>query len=169
MALQHCFECPLPEGVHARPASALEELARTFASEVMLVNQRTGAAANSKSVLAIIGADIRFHDPCMVTVSGTDEKEAIAKISSFVARTLPHCDDMLPPISAANGAPLLPPGLRKAGVTVYRGTAVVHGIGLGRVVRPGEFKIPAALAAGTVADTEGGGVVLDAALATVLE
>ena len=49
MALEQEFICPLPSGVHARPASALEEVVRHFASEVTLRNQRTQRAANGKS------------------------------------------------------------------------------------------------------------------------
>jgi fructose-specific PTS system IIA-like component len=169
MSLQHRFECPLPEGMHARPASALEELARTFTSEVVLVNQRTGRAADSKSVLAIIAADIRFQDPCVVTASGADEREAIAKISAFVADTLPHCDDTPPQAARTNGEWRLPPGLRQAGVTFHRGVAVVPGIGQGRVVHAGGFRIPAELSTGGVSDRAAERGRLDAALARLLE
>jgi phosphotransferase system HPr (HPr) family protein len=64
MSLELTFVCPLSNGIHARPASALEEVARNFAAEISLVNERTGNSANAKSVLAIIGTDIRHRDPC---------------------------------------------------------------------------------------------------------
>ena len=53
------FTCPLASGVHARPASALEHVARRFAADVSLTNDRTGQIANAKSVLGIVGLDIR--------------------------------------------------------------------------------------------------------------
>ncbi|RPJ72839.1 MAG: hypothetical protein EHM24_08790, partial [Acidobacteria bacterium] len=42
MAGLYAFTCPLPNGIHARPASALEEVARRFRSEVTLTNERSG-------------------------------------------------------------------------------------------------------------------------------
>ena len=55
MPLEQTFTCSLPNGVHARPASALEEVVRVFDSDVILINQRTSRTANSKSILAIVG------------------------------------------------------------------------------------------------------------------
>ena len=49
MPLDYSFSCPLPNGVHARPASALEEVARSFTADVVLLNQRTGRSANAKN------------------------------------------------------------------------------------------------------------------------
>src|SRR5271167_4839258 len=128
MPLKHHFICPLPNGVHARPASSLEEVSRDYASEIILVNQRTGRAANAKSVLAIISADIRHNDSCVFTVSGADEQEAMSAMTSFVDDTLPHCDDALPAIPALNGKSHLPLVLQNTNVTVFHGTPVVPGI-----------------------------------------
>ena len=58
-ALEIAFTCPLPSGIHARPASYFADWANRFVSECSLINQRTGSIANVKSVLAIIAADIR--------------------------------------------------------------------------------------------------------------
>ena len=49
-------------GIHARPASALEQVARRFAADISLTNERTGRTANAKSVLGIVGLDIRHGD-----------------------------------------------------------------------------------------------------------
>ncbi|MGD0743716.1 MAG: phosphoenolpyruvate--protein phosphotransferase [Verrucomicrobiota bacterium] len=168
MPLKHHFVCSLPNGVHARPASSLEEASRGFASEVILLNQRTGRTANAKSVLAIIGADIRYQDPCVLTVSGPDEQEAIAAMTAFVDDTLPHCDDALPSSPATNGAARLPPGLREAGVTVHHGSPVVPGIASGRIVQMGGFKVPASLAANAAANPEIEWRKLDDALQKVI-
>jgi multiphosphoryl transfer protein len=168
MSLKHHFVCSLPNGVHARPASSLEEASRGFASEVILVNQRTGRTANGKSVLAIIGADIRYQDSCVLTVSGPDEQEAIATMTAFVDDTLPHCDDALPASPAANGASRLPPGLRQTGVTVHHGSPVVPGIASGRIVQMGGFKIPASLSTNAAANPEAECRRLDDALQKVI-
>jgi phosphotransferase system HPr (HPr) family protein len=67
------FECPLVNGIHARPASALEELASRFVSSVAIVNGRNQLTADAGSVLSIVSADISSGDPCTVTITGADE------------------------------------------------------------------------------------------------
>ena len=146
MPLDLSFSCPLPNGVHARPASALEEVARTFAAEVVLLNQRTGRSANAKSILSIVGADIRFSDPCLLKISGADEERAMAALGSFIRNTLPRQEAVLPTIAAADGELRLPPCLEKSGAVFRRGTVVVPGIAQGCVVRTTEFTIPDGLA-----------------------
>ena len=68
MAIEFAFVCPLPNGIHARPASLLEEIARRFQADIRIANDRTGRRADAKSVLGIIGLDIRLnewrHYPC---------------------------------------------------------------------------------------------------------
>src|ERR1700678_2420210 len=95
MPLKRHFTCPLISGMHARPASALEEVARKFVSEMTLTNERNGRAANLKSVLAIVSTDTQQNDSCTLTVSGLDEKEAFAALEAFIEKELPHCDDAL--------------------------------------------------------------------------
>lgn len=147
MSLEFNFVCPLPNGVHARPASAFEEIARAFGAEVILTNARTGRAANGKSVLAIVGADIRNNDPCLMKISGPDEAEAMAVLSGFLTREFPHCDDALPPAPArsSNGKSPLPPVLRETSATVRHGLPVVSGIGQGEVVQIFGLQVPASI------------------------
>jgi phosphoenolpyruvate-protein phosphotransferase len=164
MSLEHHFVCPLPNGIHARPASSLEEISRGFSSELILLNQRTGHAANGKSVLAIISADIRYNDQCILKISGPDEQEAMAAMSAFVKDTLLHCDDQTPAILTSNGKGHLPLGLRDTSVTVHEGTSVVPGIAQGRIVQVGGFKIPPALPTGGVTDPDTEWRTLDEAL-----
>src|SRR5512133_3877869 len=138
MALTYTFVCPLPNGMHARPASAIEVVARPFAAATTLTNERTGQTANAKSVLGIIGLDIRLDDRCRLTVEGDDEAAAFATLARFFAHDFPHTDDALPAVATATaGAVELPPMLRQAGATVHPGTPVVPGIGTGRLVRIG--------------------------------
>lgn len=154
MPLDYSFSCPLPNGVHARPASALEEVARSFTAEVMLFNQRTGRSANAKSILSIVGADIRFSDPCLLKVSGADEERAIAALGAFIRNTLPRQETALPKITAVNGELHLPPGLAKSEAVFRRGTAVVPGIARGKIVRGGGFSVPDNLAMDGIADVQ---------------
>lgn len=142
MPLDYSFSCPLPNGVHARPASALEEVARSFAADVVLLNQRTGRSANAKSILSIVGADIRFSDPCLLKVSGADEEQAMASLGAFIRNSLPRQETALPIIKAADGELQLPPCLQNSGAVFRRGTVVAPGIAQGRIVHIGGFRIP---------------------------
>ena len=152
MPLDLSFSCPLPNGVHARPASALEEVARTFNADVVLLNQRTGRSANAKSILSIVGADIRFSDPCLLKINGADEERAMAALGSFIRNTLPRQEAALPAIAIADGELRLPPCLGKSGAVFRRGTAVVPGIAQGKLIRASSFNVPDGLALDGVED-----------------
>ncbi|MGA2245031.1 MAG: phosphoenolpyruvate--protein phosphotransferase [Verrucomicrobiota bacterium] len=163
MALEQEFICPLPSGIHARPASALEEVVRHFASEVTLLNRRTQRSANGKSILGMVGTDIRLGDPCVFKVSGPDEREAVAALGAFLKDQFPHCDAPLAAMESGAAGPL-PPCLRDAGATIFRGQPVVPGIGRGRVIQCGKFAVPPSLVRNGVADTGREWRRLDAAL-----
>lgn len=169
MALEQQFTCPLPNGVHARPASALEEVVRAFNSEVFLVNQRTHRTANSKSILAIVGADIRHADPCLFKISGPDEHEAMAALTTFLHEKFPLCDQPLAAETKRDGEWRLPPGLHHAGALVYRGTPVAPGIALGRLVRVGQSALPATLPRRRVSAPEAEWRQLETALEKLVE
>src|SRR5438128_2214746 len=96
------FQCPLPSGFHARPASQLAEVASRFAADVALVNERTGIAANAKSVLDIVGLDIKLSDTCRLRTSGLSAEAARAALSEFITRVLPGSDE---PLSSPAGEP----------------------------------------------------------------
>lgn len=145
MPLDSVFACPLPNGIHARPASAMESVTRRFLAHITIVNERTGASANAKSVLGILGLDIRLGDRCRITVDGADADEARAAVSHFLEHDFARCDVALPMGPPAEGAAALPPALNVAGAEFLRGKSVVPGIGRGRVTRLGAPAIPAEL------------------------
>lgn len=147
MPLQHQFTCRLRNGVHARPASILEEVTQEFDAEFTLINQRTGHRANSKSVLSIISADIRHNDPCLLTISGHDEQAALDRLTVFLEKDF--LTDNEPPAAEPeqNGGAHLPAALHANDAIVFEGRAVVPGIGKGRVVRMDSFQFPAIPAA----------------------
>ncbi|CAN5699507.1 phosphoenolpyruvate--protein phosphotransferase [soil metagenome] len=131
------FDFPLPNGLHARPASHVQELASQFSSTVQITNLRSDAIANAKSVLSMVSADIRQNDALVISISGPDEDRAEAELQRFLRDVLPGCDDEPQETTAAsrNNAPL-PRSLRATGLTDhFRGTPVSGGIGIGKVVR----------------------------------
>jgi fructose-specific PTS system IIA-like component len=168
MPLEFQFTCPLLNGVHARPASALEEVASCFGADIVLTNSRTGRMANAKSVLAIVGADIRQHDACHLKVSGPDERDAMGALSTFLLDEFPRCDQALPTTPHVNGELPLPPMLQQAGATVSRGTPMVKGIGRGHIVQTCGLRIPDSIPKSGAADFAAEVRKLDTSLAALV-
>jgi multiphosphoryl transfer protein len=154
MSVSYRFAFPLPGGMHARPASALEHAARCFAADVSVTNLRTGQTANAKSVLGIVGLDIRHGDACELTVGGDDEREALDSLATFLGEVLPHCDDALPVVEGRMGAVALPRVLAEAEARVLAGAAVVPGCAEGRAVYVGAFGVPDGIPLEGAADVE---------------
>jgi fructose-specific PTS system IIA-like component len=162
--LDYAFTCPLPNGVHARPASALEETARPFASTISITNERTGQTANAKSVLGTVGLDIRLNDRCVVSVSGIDERKAFDALKAFLDIEFPHSDEELPPIEVPAGEVRLPPMLKQADAAILPGTPVVAGIAEGRAVVVGQIRMPETIARAGVSSVVAEVARLDAAI-----
>ncbi len=162
--LDYAFTCPLPNGVHARPASALEETARPFTSTISITNQRTGQTANAKSVLGIVGLDIRLRDICAVSIDGIDERKAFDALTAFLETVFPHSDDELPQIEVPAGEVHLPPMLKLAGGIILSGTPVVPGIGEGPAVVVVRFEMPDSISRTGVSDAAAEVGRLDAAI-----
>ncbi|MEX5791495.1 HPr family phosphocarrier protein [Providencia hangzhouensis] len=90
------FYCELPNGIHARPASAIEQKTACFQSDILLFNKSKLRQANAKSVLALVGADVAVGDECYFTISGDDENLAYEKLKIFIEQEFIHCDGLMP-------------------------------------------------------------------------
>ena len=167
MNLDYTFSCVLPNGVHARPASSLEEAARRFQCEIRIHNGRTGRDGDAKSVLGILSTDIRLNDPCRLTTSGSDAREAMTALSGFIEKEFPGCDQPLVQLAGSASVRSLPPMLKAAGTEMLFGTPVSAGIGWGRVLRMGGLCIPASLDRGLESDAAGEMCRFDTILARV--
>ncbi|WP_028453962.1 phosphoenolpyruvate--protein phosphotransferase [Chitinilyticum litopenaei] len=66
---------PNPTGLHARPAAVLSNAAKTHKSDVKLVRQ--GEEANAKSVVAIMGLEVKNGDEIRVRATGPDAQDAV--------------------------------------------------------------------------------------------
>jgi multiphosphoryl transfer protein len=140
------FECKLPNGLHARPASHLAEIANQFTSACAIVNRRTGAEADIKSVLAAIAADVRPGDACVLRVEGGDQAAALAALRRFISEELPACDEPLAQAMPESSAPKLPRGLESSGARYLFGLPVSGGIGQGKAVVLGRIALTADIA-----------------------
>ena len=131
------FTCELPNGVHARPASHVEQLCNTFAADIKWENTRTGNIANAKSVLSLIGTDTLQGDECIITISGEDEMQAIEKITHFIKTEFPHCDEALETTEETGDFAPLPRNLSNLSPAVVRGHSVSSGQGRGKLIQAG--------------------------------
>lgn len=127
------FTCPLANGIHARPASEIEQRTQAFQSTITLVNTRKNTHANAKSVLSLVSADITFGDPCQLLIEGSDETAALAALTPFFLNELQHCDAPLEQAPANDQQPL-PVFLEHARPRYLRGNGVSSGIACGKPV-----------------------------------
>ena len=75
MPLTYRFNFPLPNGLHARPASHFAEIAGRFGAttQITLFNEaRDGATADLKSVLSMVAADVRKDDAVRLEFAGAE-------------------------------------------------------------------------------------------------
>ena len=129
MALEFAFVFPLKNGLHARPASLLQDVANAYRSTVTFVNRSTGASANGKSTLSLVGSVTREGDPCAVIVEGEDEGAAYEALRRFLTDVFPGCDeDLAVPAAAPGRVRALPRALKGEQVRVEVGTPVSKGI-----------------------------------------
>ena len=133
MEHQYRFACLLPNSLHARPASHLSAVASRFAAEITLVNERTGAEANAKSVLALISADIRSGDPLLLRVAGAGADAAFEELKRFLRDDFVDCDEDLPAAGSRVEA-ALPRSLQAAMPRrILRGVALCRGLAHGAI------------------------------------
>lgn len=166
MPLEYSFNCPLANGLHARPASHLAEVAARYQSETTLSNRRSGVIANAASVLDLVSAGVLFGDTCLLHISGADEQAAYAAITDFVEHLLEGCDEPLPEIIAP-GVAKTPRVLAKEAITCFAGTSVSPGVGVGRIIHASGLVLPGILSEQRAADPELEQQLLNTAMAAV--
>ncbi|MCJ7523683.1 MAG: phosphoenolpyruvate--protein phosphotransferase [Candidatus Aminicenantes bacterium] len=129
------FAFPLVNGLHARPASLMQEACLPFTAACRFCNLRNGQQADVKSVLELVASDTAAQDACRLEISGADEKKAGRALRAFLRQDLPRADDNLPPpASATVQAAWLPPVFQHGTVRVLPGRALAAGIGSARAL-----------------------------------
>jgi len=129
MPLEIPFNFPLTNGMHARPASRLQDVAGAYRSTITFVNRRTGARANGKSTLALVATLTRQGDSCALLIEGEDEQEALRGMRRFITEEFPGCDDETSVPEQPREERALPRALRGDGIRVERGIGASPGIG----------------------------------------
>jgi phosphotransferase system HPr (HPr) family protein len=73
------------EGLHARPASLLAKVTKTYKSDINMYREGdTGEKYQPKSILSIMSLGAGHGDSIVFTAEGEDEKAAIDAIESLI-------------------------------------------------------------------------------------
>ena len=73
-------------GIHARPAGILVKAAKEFESEITM--EKDEKNANMKMIFSLMGLGVKQGDIIKVTISGTDEETAAAKLKNLINELL---------------------------------------------------------------------------------
>lgn len=84
------FTVLAPEGLHARPAKGLLNVAKAFKSSIML--EKDLAEADARSMLGILSMQAAYNSRLKVKVEGEDEEEAMAALTRFFEKDIISLD-----------------------------------------------------------------------------
>ncbi len=124
------FFCPLPNGLHARPAWALKEQCSMWRSDICFINKRLNTHADAKSSLALISTGTLFNDSCVLEISGSDEEQARRTLEQYL-NTLFIDSDSIPSGDAPHIAHPLPRSLLRLTPQLQHAITLASGIGAG--------------------------------------
>lgn len=139
------FTCRLRQGLHARPASLCSDLAKRFASTLTLRKESGGDAADMRSVLSLVGLDVKLDDVCVVTAAGPDAAQALQAVRDLVNGRLAEGDEDPVATHATPREAKLPHALRAAGLAPISGLSVSDGFAMGEAVILGGLTLPASV------------------------
>ncbi|SNY78524.1 phosphoenolpyruvate--protein phosphotransferase [Enterobacter sp. CC120223-11] len=126
------FLCPLPNGLHARPAWALKEQCSAWRSDIRFINHRLNSHADAKSSLALVSTGTLFNDSCSLEIYGPDEEQARRALESWLDKDFIDSDSELPAAAAPQSHPL-PRSLSRLHPHILPGTILASGIGFGTI------------------------------------
>lgn len=124
------FLCPLPNGLHARPAWELKEQCAQWQSDITLINHRLNNRADAKSSLALIGTCTLFNDSCSLEITGSDEEQARRELERWINTRFIDSDSIQPSAAELISHPL-PRSLVYLNPDVFYGTVLANGVGEG--------------------------------------
>jgi phosphoenolpyruvate-protein phosphotransferase len=123
-----------PEGLHARPASVLSNLAQKYESTIRL--KRGDEQANAKSVMAIMGLEVDLGHKVQIIAHGPDAAEAVQGLTAALREGLG--EEGILPVSQAEARPApaaARPARRSEDPNLLIGVAASPGLGVGNVLR----------------------------------
>ncbi|TDN50728.1 phosphoenolpyruvate--protein phosphotransferase [Scandinavium goeteborgense] len=126
------FLCPLPNGLHARPAWALKEQCSAWQSDIRFINHRLSTHADGKSSLALVSTGTLFNDSCSLEISGSDEEPARRALEIYLEQHFIDSDSVLPAMASPTAHPL-PRSLSRLNPRLLTGNVLASGIGFGEI------------------------------------
>jgi phosphoenolpyruvate-protein phosphotransferase len=126
------FLCPLPNGLHARPAWALKEQCSAWQSDIRFINHRLSTHADGKSSLALVSTGTLFNDSCSLEISGSDEEPARRALEIYLQQHFIDSDSVLPAVASPAAHPL-PRSLSRLNPRLLTGNVLASGIGFGEI------------------------------------
>lgn len=127
------FLCPLPNGLHARPAWELKEQCSEWQSDVIFINHRQNTRADAKSSLALIGTGTLFNDSCSLNITGSDEEQARRALEEYLQHRFIDSDSVQP-TAAEMAAHPLPRSLIRLNPDLLYGNVLASGVGAGQLM-----------------------------------
>ncbi|MFM4939573.1 phosphoenolpyruvate--protein phosphotransferase [Aeromonas enteropelogenes] len=127
------FQCVLPNGIHARPASQLEEKCRQFVSQITLMNHRSAKSGDAKSSLDLIGTDTNYQDECSLYIKGDDAGQAFDSLQLYINNEFHLCDEPLAQVEEKQVC--IPKSLLNHNTELVYGKPLVAGIVKGRLYK----------------------------------
>jgi phosphoenolpyruvate-protein phosphotransferase len=135
---------PNPEGLHARPAAVLANLAQKYESDIRL--KRGDDQANAKSVMAVMGLEVLTGHKVQVIARGPDAAQAAEELAEALREGLgeedvvpvPEDTTSLAPAATTSPAPApaaARPARRSEDPDVLVGVAASPGLGVGKNLR----------------------------------
>jgi multiphosphoryl transfer protein len=133
---------PNPEGLHARPAAVLANLAQKYESDIRL--KRGDDQVNAKSVMAVMGLEVLTGHKVQVMARGPDAVPAAEELAEALREGLgeegvvpaPEDTTSLAPAATTAPAPAAArPARRSEDPNVLLGVAASPGLGVGKTLR----------------------------------
>ncbi|MDR0548516.1 MAG: phosphoenolpyruvate--protein phosphotransferase [Deltaproteobacteria bacterium] len=118
-----------PAGLHARPSAVLANHAKRYKSAIYLEKVEGGAKANAKSVISVMGLEVKAHDRVVLRATGDDAVEALTELGPLLAAGLGenlHGEPVTPPKPKA-------PKKVSANPKILLGVSASPGLALGEV------------------------------------
>jgi phosphoenolpyruvate-protein phosphotransferase len=133
---------PNPEGLHARPAAVLANLAQKYESDIRL--KRGDDTVNAKSVMAVMSLEVLTGHKVQVIARGPDAAQAAGELAEALREGLgeeglvpvSEATTSLAPAATTSPAPAAArPARRSEDPNVMVGVAASPGLGVGKVLR----------------------------------
>lgn len=76
------------QGIHARLAGQLVNIAKKFESEIILTANEKGKSADLKKILALMSLHVKQNEEITVSIIGSDEEMATEELKQFFVNNL---------------------------------------------------------------------------------